>query len=109
MELDAVVEHLVHQLAGEGLAHTGEAGAVPLLDAHRAAEVDEGDQDRPCGPAGHPRQQRLDQQQQQPQFGPKRRQALLKAFGSVARVRKASEEKLAEVVGPKVAAAVRSR
>lgn len=39
-------------------------------------------------------------------IGPKRRRALLRAFGSVARLRQASIEQIAEVVGPKTAAAV---
>ena len=41
-----------------------------------------------------------------PGVGPKRRQALLKAFGSVARIRRMPEKKIAELVGAKVAAAV---
>jgi excinuclease ABC subunit C len=39
-------------------------------------------------------------------IGPKRRQALLKVFGSVARIRRAPEEAIAEVVGPRLAKAV---
>jgi excinuclease ABC subunit C len=42
-----------------------------------------------------------------PGVGPKRRQALLKAFGSLARIRAAPEEKLAGVVGARVAAAIK--
>jgi excinuclease ABC subunit C len=40
-------------------------------------------------------------------IGPKRRQALLRRFGSVEGVRGASEEALAEVVGPRLAARLR--
>jgi excinuclease ABC subunit C len=41
-----------------------------------------------------------------PGIGPRRRRALLKAFGSLAGVRRATREELDSVVGPKVAAAV---
>jgi excinuclease ABC subunit C len=39
-------------------------------------------------------------------IGPRRRRALLKAFGSLAGVRRATREELGAVVGPKAAAAV---
>jgi excinuclease ABC subunit C len=41
-----------------------------------------------------------------PGIGPRRRRALLTAFGSVAGVRRATHEELAAVIGPKAAAAV---
>lgn len=41
-----------------------------------------------------------------PGIGPRRRQALLKTFGSVAAIRQASHEQLAAVVGPRVAQAI---
>jgi len=41
-----------------------------------------------------------------PGIGPRRRRALLTAFGSVAGVRRATREELGAVVGPKAAAAV---
>jgi excinuclease ABC subunit C len=39
-------------------------------------------------------------------IGPRRRRALLTAFGSLAGVRRATREELAAVVGPKAAGAV---
>ena len=41
-----------------------------------------------------------------PGVGPKRRKALLRTFGSVARIRAAGEEEVAKVVGPKLASAL---
>lgn len=43
-----------------------------------------------------------------PGVGPKRRKALLREFGSVARIREASDEDLARIVGQKTAVAIRS-
>jgi excinuclease ABC subunit C len=41
-----------------------------------------------------------------PGIGPRRRRALLMAFGSLAGVRRATREELGAVVGPKAASAV---